>query len=121
MNAIDEMTARLPLLIDNVSWQDPVLIIGSGDWWLRVMTAWRISFSGKYLFSSDDEPIEESLVDLLKGKRIVACGIQGSAAPFDPAITICSGHVLEIFSVSALEPWVLNIKGLGSFVSSPSG
>ncbi|WP_144436295.1 hypothetical protein [Lysobacter antibioticus] len=102
-----------------MTYTDPCLLIHGLGWHLRLLTAWRVLDTGKFLIGSDevDVPLLQSV---LAGKTIVECRSQSSTAGFDPALVFATGQVLEVFSVSAIEPWIFSIDGAGPFVASPS-
>lgn len=117
--AMRQLAERLPLKVLTAEWQDPVLLLQGADWHMSVMTPWRILHQGALLLGSDDaEP--NVVADLLTGNLITRCQQQSSAAALDPLLIFSSGHILEIFSVGPLEPWVISLGDANLFVASPS-
>lgn len=120
MEALQQLVDRGGLLVVTISWNDPVLILSGSGWRLRLMTAWRVLFEGKYLLSSDDKIDEHQLRSIFSGNQIVACSSQSRFSGFDPACEFKSGHVLEVFSTSPIEPWIIFSEREGAVVPSPS-
>lgn len=119
-NSMSAIIGKLPLEVSSVVYADPCLIINGPGWRLRLLTAWRVVDSGKFLLGSDE--VDAALLPaIFTGNKIVECRSQSSTVDFDPALVLATGHVLEVFSVSALEPWIFSIDGIGPFVASPSG
>lgn len=118
-NSMSAIFGKLPLAVSGVEYADPCLIIHGPGWRMRLLTAWRVVDSGIFLMGSDE--VDAALLQtLFTGNEIVECRSQSSTVNFDPALVFATGHVLEIFSVSALEPWIFSVDGIGPFVASPS-
>ncbi|MGN7919472.1 hypothetical protein [Lysobacter sp. 22409] len=118
-NSMEILARQLPLVARSVTYTDPCLLIHGHGWHLTLLTAWRVLETGKFLMGSDEVDVP-SLQSVLVGNMIVECRSQSSTAGFDPALVFATGHVLEVFSVSALEPWIFSIDGVGPFAASPS-
>lgn len=119
-NGMREIFGKLPLAVSSVVYADPCLIIIGPGWRLRLLTAWRVVDTGIFVMGSDE--VDAALLQtLFTGNEIVDCRSQSSTVNFDPALVFSTGHVLEVFSVSAVEPWIFSVDGIGPFVASPSG
>lgn len=116
--AIREVAHRLPLKVVSAEWQDPALLLHGDGWRMTVMTPWRVPLQGRLLLGSDNADSDE-VAKLLAGNIVATCKSQSSDSFLDPSLGFVSGHVLEIFSVSPLEPWLLYL-GEEVFVASPS-
>lgn len=109
----------LPAKATQIDWQNPQLFIAGTDWTLAVMTPWRVLYQDRLLFGSDD--VEAAAVaKIFEGNLITQCLQQSSTSPLDPSLVFASGHVLEIFSVGPLEPWIFSSADGRKFISSPS-
>lgn len=119
-NGMRAISGKLPLEVSSLTYADPCLLIHGSGWHLRLLTAWRVVDAGRFLMGSDEIDVF-LLQSLFTGNEIVECLSQSSTVGFDPALVFATGHVLEVFSVSALEPWIFSVDGIGPFVASPSG
>lgn len=118
-DAIRLAIEKLPLRVLRAEWRDPVLLLHGAGWRMTVTTTWRLLFQGRFVFGSDN--IEPEMVDcLLTNNLITDCRWQSSLAHLDPLFVFSCGHVLEVFSVSAIEPWLLSFGDENLFVASPS-
>lgn len=117
--AMRAISNRLPLKVLYVDWEDPTLILRGDGWRVSIMTAWRVVLEGRLIVGSDAVD-EAALRAALNRTLITGCGVQSTVAGPDPTFVFATGHVLEVFSVGPLEPWVALIEGAGLFASSPS-
>lgn len=116
--ARSRLAKELPLLISNVQWSDPVLVVGGSDWSLAITSPWRLISFGKMMLGSDQAGPDS--LSFLAGKKLISCDAQSKHVDIDVALFIEGGVILEIFSVSNLEPWTLSMHGAMIYVSSPS-
>lgn len=116
---IQIIRASLPAKVSQVDWQDPQLLLVGPDWALAVMTPWRVLYEGKFLFGSDDVEAA-AIAEIFEENLITQCLQQSSTSPLDPSLVFAGGHVLEIFSVGPLEPWIFTGKGGAKFIASPA-
>jgi hypothetical protein len=107
----------LPLTIDKVSWDDPVLVMSGSDWTLTVMTAWRVSSATHVLFGASDDDAPYRLRDL-RGLQVVNVRPQTDRCPLDPAFELSNNHTFEIFSVDSVEPWILRLPEIALLIDA---
>lgn len=117
--ALYQLQKKLPLAIEKFSWNDPNLLLGGAGWHISITTGWRIVSADRLLLGSDHATLP-SLQTLISNSAIVECEVQSQHCGLDPALVLDNGYILEIFSSSYLEPWVMQIFETGTFVSSPS-
>ena len=100
--------------IISVRWDDPQLVVKGRDWSIAAVAPWRV-LKDRALILGSDEAVQEDLEKILVGNAIKTCTFQSAHADVDPALAFESGHLLEIFSSSALEPWLF-CDANGSFL-----
>lgn len=113
--ALGNLSARLPIAILNVEWNDPILIVGGAGWSFAIVSPWRI-VADETLMLGSDSATQDSVWSLLHDQMVVSCNLQSKNAPLDLALSLKNGRVLEVFSVSNLEPWTLTFTDIGMFV-----
>lgn len=115
---LKNLARALPLTIDSVEWNDPVLIIGGDGWSFAIHSPWRVVSSSALEFGCWDRTAVTRVADLQQLTIIGVCR-QGARLAVDPAFALSNGQFLELFSVDAVEPWVLRVEGR-VYVASPS-
>ncbi|HEV7758263.1 MAG TPA: hypothetical protein VGO78_04720, partial [Acidimicrobiales bacterium] len=99
---------QVPLLIGEATFTDPTLVLGGDGWSLAATCPWRVvdhDHGIEMSWSSSDA--EDRVWDLV-GVQITAVRQHGS----DPAFDLSTGRVLEVFSDTDLDPWVLRLAGM---------
>lgn len=117
--ALKEVREALPLRVDSIDWQDPVLVVSGMEWNLRCSCAWRVSQEGVLLFGCWDREAGGRILDLI-GLDLVEVSPQSSTVAVDPAFVASNGWRLELFSTDSTEPWVLRTPSGPVLVGSPS-
>lgn len=117
--ALTALTEHLPLKIESIQCNDPILVLIGMDWSIALMAPWRILLDGK-MIAWGDKPDPAQLEPLLSGNAIIGCDFQGKYSQLDPVLVLDSGHVFEIFSSSPLEPWIVQLDGNRTYVAEPS-
>jgi hypothetical protein len=96
-----------PLEIVEVEYREPVLALSGSSWGLTAMCPWRVVREGGIELSWSTPDAEDRVWDLI-GRRVVAAVPQGR----DAAFTLSDGSVLEVFSDSDVDPWVLRLPDI---------
>ncbi len=109
----------LPLIIESVEWQNPMLFIGGMKWKFNTITSWRVIFGSKIAFGYGDDNASE-IMSLLLGKELVGISPQSSLVEADPVLIFSDSIKIEIFSSESIEPWSLHLPGGEVFVASPT-
>lgn len=112
---LGKLVDKLPIAILNVEWDDPILIVGGVDWSFAIVSPWRI-VADETLMLGSDRATQDSVRNLLYDQMIVSCDIQSKDAPLDLSLSLDNGRVLEVFSVTSLEPWTFSFADTGIFV-----
>lgn len=113
--ALEKLSAKLPIAVLNVEWNDPILIVGGAGWSFAIVSPWRI-VADEALMLGSDSATQDFVWDLLYDQMVVSCDLQSKNAPLDLALSLENGWVLEVFSVTSLEPWTLSFADVGMFV-----
>lgn len=120
---IDELRAAirefLPLRIDELDFNDPVVVLAGQGWSVSIACPWRLMREGLLLTSIEDSNAEARLRELV-GSTVVDVVAQTGARPSsDPVLVLSDEARLEIFSDTDLDPWVVRLPGK-TFVGSAS-
>lgn len=114
-----EAASELPLKIESLEWDDPVLNFYGHNWGFSTMSAWRIVQDGVIVCSSQEQN-KASYLQKMKGEWIKSIEIQSEELPVDPVFILSNGYRLEIFSTFYLEPWVFRLPTGGFYNGSPA-
>lgn len=121
---IDELSAALdallPLRIDWVEYQDPILTLGGERWALALACPWRL-MEGPTAVTAWDEPGVEDESWNLVGHLITAVRPRLDGNSEDPAFSISGALVLEVLADTDLDPWVLRLDLTGKTFVGRSG
>lgn len=115
---IDLLRPVLPLAVEGVTWNSPMLWIGGEGWNFNSVSAWRITL-GRVVLCADSDDSASTMINTLVGQRIVAVDVQSTSVEVDPVFILSDGRRLEIFSTDTYEPWTMRFPGGGMFVPSP--
>jgi hypothetical protein len=99
--------SALPLKIDKVEFQDPVLVLQGADWSLSVICPWRIRQGDDIDLSWSSADAGDRVWDLV-GMSIVAASEQGP----DPVFELSNVSVLDLFADTPTDPWVLRLPAI---------
>ena len=115
--SVEYIKSRLPITLDSVIWEEPLLHL-SGDYWIfNARTEWRLISRRKNIIGCYDNTSNEVL-EALKNLQVISIHPQ-SEYFFDPAFVFENGSVLEIFSSSiSEETWTLHFKDENVFIES---
>lgn len=120
---IDEVVAAVgsaaPLLVDDVAWDDPVLLVGGDGWGLTAFASWRVTGPTGIVTGFADGEASDRVWDLV-GSRVVGAGVQSALGGGDVALALSSGWGLEVFSSGEVEPWTLRVPPDHVFVAAPA-
>jgi diadenosine tetraphosphatase ApaH/serine/threonine PP2A family protein phosphatase len=103
----EQVASAAPLEIAEVEFQDPILVLSGEGWALTAMCPWRV-LRGHALELSWATPDGEDRAWDLIGRRLVAAEPRGR----DAAFTLSDGSVIEVFSDTDTDAWVLRLPGL---------
>jgi hypothetical protein len=101
----------LPLIIDEVEWENYNLTLKGLSWHLRMFdNNWRLlDDRGLLLYGCYDNGISEAL-NQLKMLKIVKIKDQSTQIPSDPVLIFSNEYKLEVFSTMRLRPWIFTIS-----------
>lgn len=116
---INDNLQFLPLVINYIEWNDPILSFGGGNWSFSTFTGWRVVNNNKLDFTCRDENTDKRLNEFLNN-HIIAIDIQSNHLLSDPVFVFSSGHKLEVFSEMYLEPWVFRSPNTIVYVGAPA-
>lgn len=103
MTGIDPL-AGLPVHIQGVELQDPILTLFGEGWALTIACPWEGTIGGRAL-SWEDDDIEDRSWDLV-GEDLVAVRQDGPADTFE-----FSAGTLTVTPDTDVDPWVLQLPG----------
>jgi hypothetical protein len=106
MTAMAAIARRLPWRIRSVDWTDPTLVVAGDDWSLTVTCSWRVVGPGGIAFSCSSANVEDLVWDLI-GAQVLRIDRRGSGVIYDPILVLSGELMLELFSDTELDPWVL--------------
>jgi hypothetical protein len=106
---IDELRAKLPVSVEESTFEEYVLMLSGLDWRLRVSGPWRLINAGVIETSSGAELRQDMTgrIGVLRGLSIQNIDTQSRFAALDLALTLSNGMVLEIFSENIYDDWLL--------------
>lgn len=117
---IDNIKKEAPLLVRGASWDYDSLLVGGEDWSFSIIGSWRISENRLVKCGCDDD-CSVDIISSLIGCYLVDAGISEAYSPVDPYLIFSNGLVLEPFSTTSGESWVLKLDaGNDVYVSVPS-
>lgn len=115
----------LPLKIQSISWEDPVLHFIGLDWNFHTLSAWRVIKNNRIVCCSEDE--KSDIILNFKDKLITSVSTQSTQLPIDLVFRFSderspepNDYFVEFFSAHYLEPWILGLLERIVYVSSPS-
>ena len=105
----EAVAGLLPLQLEEVEYNDPMVVLAGSGWSLSVACPWRLMRDGQLETSYGDDGAA-AVVDGLVGKSVVAFGSgDDSSRPGDIRVTLDDGAVLDVFADTDLDPWVLRL------------
>lgn len=120
---IDELRAAvfalLPLRVDGLEFNGPVVVLTGPNWSLSIVCPWRL-IRGSALVTSIEDPGAEARLRELVGATIIDVGTQADRETArDPVFVFADGARLELFADTDLDPWVMRLSDK-TFVGSAS-
>jgi len=113
-----KLAPALPLVIGSAQWNDPVLLLGGDGWRVAINSPWRVvTREALSLGCSDSDAAGR--VSELEGLAVIEIRSQGALLAVDPVFVLSNDRFVEVFSVDAVDPWVLRVAG-EVYVASPS-
>lgn len=103
MTATDPLAA-LPVRVDGVEVQDPILTLFGDGWSLTIACPWEATIGGRALTWEDDD-LEDRSWDLI-GQDLVALRQDGPGVKFE----FSTGNLIAIPDTD-VDPWVLEVPG----------
>jgi hypothetical protein len=105
MNGIEsEVLVALPVRVEGIEVQDPVLVLFGEQWSLTVACPWSGTVRGRDL-SWEDDDVEDRAWDLV-GEELTSVQQEGRSIRFG-----FSGGTLLVTPDTDLDPWVLRLPG----------
>jgi hypothetical protein len=105
----DAVSRLLPLRVEEVDYNDPMVVLAGPHWSLSVACPWRLMRGDKLVTSYGDEGAGEILAGLV-GNEVVALGpVASSRVLGDLQVSLGDGSVLDVFADTDLDPWVLRL------------
>ncbi len=102
-------SSLLPVSVEEVEVDDPNVLLVGQNWSVAILCPWRLTRGGALIASSEDRDAEASLRQLV-GALVVDVGAQSSSGVSDdPLFVFQDGSLLEIFSDTGLDPWVVRL------------
>lgn len=112
----EALSPLLPLEIEEVEYNDPMVLLAGPGWSFSVACPWRMMRDGQLETSYGDDGAA-AVLDGLTGTAVISLG--GSGGPGDLQIALDGGGVLDVFVDTDLDPWVLRLPD-HTFVGSAS-
>jgi hypothetical protein len=104
------LSLQLPLRIDEVDYNDPMVVLAGPGWSLSVACPWRLMQDCQLETSYGDDGAA-AVLGRLVGRDVVAAGSGDSARGHgDIQIALDDGTVLEVLADTDLDPWVLRLR-----------
>lgn len=119
MNWLAHIRQHLPLTIEVVEWNDPVLLMRGPNWNLSCQGAWRTSKDGRVSVACYDRNAP-TVEGQLMGDQVIDVRQQSEHVRCDPVFVLRSGRTLEFFSASIIDPWVMHLPSDPIIVAAPS-
>ncbi len=115
--AVNALRVRKYSKVSGAIWSDPSLVLSGDGWRMTVTCSWRVTHDdGVMLVGADDTDAAEK-VGTIVGAVLTDVA---EASALDPVLIFEDGRRFEVFSSSAIEPWVVDVTGLPVVVASPS-
>lgn len=115
-NFFDDVHARCPLRIREVSWDEVTLTVAGDGWSFSTVGAWRVSEGSLLKFGCWDENVDVQVLELV-GLSILSVVQQGFSIAVDPCFELSDGSRLEVFSTDTFEPWTMSFRDGPIYVS----
>lgn len=113
------LKALLPLPIDSVKYNDPMVLLDGPGWSLSVACPWRLTRDGLLVCAYGDRNAETALQELI-GASLIEMDVEACARPStDPAFRLAGNRWLEVFADTDLDPWVMRLSAQ-TFIGSAS-
>lgn len=113
------VAALVPLRLDGLEFNDPVVVLVGSNWSLSIVCPWRLTRGGALVTSIEDPGAEGRLRELV-GTTIIDVTSQTSRGTAgDPVFVFADGARLELFADTDLDPWVMRLPNK-TFVGSAS-
>jgi hypothetical protein len=103
------LSALLPLRIDGLEFNDPVVVLIGANWSLSIVCPWRLTRGGALVASIEDPSAEAHLRDVVGGAITDVIPQSAGGASPDPVFVFADGARLELFSDTDLDPWVMRL------------
>jgi hypothetical protein len=103
------LSPLLPLRLEEVEYNDPMVVLVGPGWSLSVACPWRLMRHGRLLTSYGDDGAAV-ILDRLVGNAVVGFDAgDPSRSPGDIRIALDDGATLDVFADTDLDPWVLRL------------
>jgi hypothetical protein len=103
------LSPLLPLHVEVVEYNDPMIVLAGSGWSLSVACPWRLMRDCRLAASYGDDGAGPVL-DALVGSHVIDFRSGGSGrGPGDIQLELEGGVVLDVFVDTDLDPWVLRV------------
>lgn len=116
---IQSVTKKLPLMIESIDWDDPILTLAGKDWNFSTRSSWRICNENVLVVGCYDSEATK-IINTIKNCQITSVEIQGKYSKFDPVFRLSNGLLIEFFSTTYYEPWTFDFSSGIVYVASPA-
>ena len=104
---IAKLKESIPLVIENASCENDVLIVSGSKWSFAAHSAWRVSSKKGFEYGAEAEPTQDQIRSLI-GAQVIEASPSGFV-PLDVVLHLSDGSAIECFSATHYEPWVLKL------------
>ena len=105
----EALSPLLPLRLEEVEYNDPMVVLSGPGWSLSVACPWRLMRESRLETAYGAEGAAAAL-DGLRGGEVVGFNpAGGTCSPGDIRVALGNGAVIEMFADTDLDPWVLRL------------
>lgn len=105
----EALSPLLPLKLEEVEYNDPMVVLSGPGWSLSVACPWRLMREGRLETSYGDDGAAAAIDGLVANAVVALRAGDGSSSPGDIQIALDDGAVLDVFADTDLDPWVLRL------------
>ncbi len=99
----------LPLQLEEVDYNDPMVVLSGPDWSLSVACPWRLMRADTLETSYGDEGAGEVLAALVGSEVVALDWVAADPVSGDIRVTFKDAVVIDVFADTDLDPWVLRL------------
>lgn len=110
MTPLERVWATLPLRVEAIEINDPIINLSGVGWSFTAMCPWVLIGPGVNI-TWETEDLDAGVLELV-GRSIVSVSASDSDAT-DPVLCFDGGYVLSVSADTDLDPWWMYIPGFG--------